>query len=176
MRRCPLTLSPCSPAQRSGKELWEAKSQGASFLESPHEISHVVSRPPAGIMGSLGWACALPARAISSGGSGVVRCVVGLGGGLTSNVKLCLSIILSSAPGACSRSRCLFRLLFGLGVTVFCSANWGAKLVSQETWAMAYSHLHKLIFKAPSRSRLANCSCSLRGSQMFTSLNGCQCH
>lgn len=88
MRHCPLTPSPCSLAQRSGKELWEAESEGASFLESPPAISHVVSRSPAGIMGSLRWACALPSRAISSGGSGVVRCVLGLGGGLTSNVKL----------------------------------------------------------------------------------------
>lgn len=93
----------------------------------PHEISHMMSLSPSQALWVLEDGSAhFMVRTVSSVGSGVVRCVLGLRGGLTSECKTDCALaspcpvplgqlVVSRRIDACSRLRCLFGLLFSLG-------------------------------------------------------------
>lgn len=154
------------PVQRPGKEKkWVApralgnrgpQDPGGPFDEGealftrkhPHEISHVMSPSPGWGLGSIRWVCTFRGENFSSKGSGVVKCVLGLRGGLTLECKTDCALaspcpvplgqlVVSRRMDSCSRFRCFY---LGWGVPIFCSASWeGPKLASQETCATVCS-------------------------------------
>lgn len=116
---------------------------GSPLLE---RVPHPMNLSQLGTKGPTRWVCTfLTCRA----GPSLVRDlelssrILGLRGGFPFECKTdcALASPCSGAPGApggrrvdaCSRSRCLVGLLFGLGYFCLLLCNWGANLESQET-------------------------------------------
>lgn len=91
-----------------------------------------------GTEGSIRWVCTLHGEswAISSKGSGIVSRVPGLRGGFPFECKTDCALaspypvplgqqVVARRVDACSRSRCLVGLLFGLGYFCLLLCNWG---------------------------------------------------
>lgn len=142
--------APRAPRSRGPRDTGGPFDKGEALFtrKSPREIGHMMNPFPSWELGSIRWVCTFHGEDFSSKGSGVVKCVLGLRGGLTLECKTDCALaspcpvppgqlVVSRRMDSCSRFRCFYLVW---GVPIFCSARWeGPKRVSQETCATVCS-------------------------------------